>query len=105
MQQQHEIFEALYKQWELQTVDVITEEEIKRQLAKRILLLMDRNPEQFFQLMYRLDIPENKLRVIWADADAPDKIAAMVYNRQLQKIQSRLNNKGQQYTEDPDLRW
>jgi hypothetical protein len=104
MEQQQEIFDVLYKQWELQPVDVISEEEIKRQLANRILLLMDRSPEQFFQLMYRLDVPEQQLKMIWADADAPEKIASLVYDRQLQKLGSRRSNKNYG-PEDPDLQW
>ncbi|RYD55328.1 MAG: hypothetical protein EOP56_16500 [Sphingobacteriales bacterium] len=104
MEYQQEIFNALYQQWELQVSDVVSEEEIKRQLAIRILMMMDKDPERFFQLMYRLDVPEHKLRMIWADADAPDKIAAMVYERQLQKIQSRSRNKFNT-PEDPELQW
>lgn len=102
--EQQEIFEALYKQWDLQSRDMVSEEEIKRQLARRILQLMDKTPEQFFQLMYRLDIPEQRLRTIWADADAPDKIAALVYERQLQKLQSRHSNR-KDNAKDPDLQW
>lgn len=104
MEQQQEIYNALYRQWDLQPVDVISEEEIKHQLAVRILMLMDKNPEQFFQLMYRLDISEQRLKTIWADSDAADKIASMVYERQLQKLQSRRSNKNNN-SEDPDLQW
>ena len=96
---------ALKQDWDLQLPDNLSEEAILKLLADRVVLVLERGPETFFQLMYRLDISEKKLTVVLDDDDVAMKIARLIYDRQLQKIQSRLTNKVNKETDDPELRW
>jgi plasmid maintenance system antidote protein VapI len=96
---------ALQNDWGLQLNDVVSEEEIIAKLADKIVQVLERGPETFFQLMYRLDISEKKLNAILQDENVPLKIARLVYDRQLQKVESRLTNKTKIQDDDPELKW
>jgi len=102
----HEIADILKRDWELSLPDIVSEEEILKRLAKRIEALVERGAENFFQLMYRLDISEKKLNEVIHGEDVANKIARLIYDRQLQKIKSRelfRNTKPAQ--DDADLSW
>ena len=88
-----EILNLLQQQWGLSVEGLVSEEEIINRLAQRIVYYLEKGPETFFQLMYRLDISEKKLNMVLADPEAPFAIAKLVYDRQLQKIKSRAENK------------
>src|ERR1700751_5384116 len=96
---------ALRADWELQLPDNLSEEAILALLANRVVTILERGPETFFQLMYRLDISEKKLNAILQDDDVAMKIARLIYDRQLQKIQSRLANIKMSESDDPELKW
>lgn len=62
----------------------------REQLAAYINVLIERDFEQLVNLLYRLDISENKLRSLLSfAADAGVLIADLIIERQLQKIKSR----------------
>lgn len=84
-----------------------SEEEIKLMLEKRLGQLLERNPEEFFQLLYRIDIPEHSLQGVLQQPDALTALAGMVYDRQLQKVKTRLFYKSQNNdkTTDDELGW
>jgi len=96
---------ALQNEWGLQLPDIISEEEILKQLAKRVAVLIDQGPETFFQLMYRLDISEKKLNGVMQEEDVAENIARLIYDRQFQKIQSRRLFKSMNEEVDPELKW
>jgi len=96
---------ALQKEWAVSIPDIISEEAILKLLAERVVKIIAQGPDVFFQLMYRLDISEKKLNSVMHDEHAADKIARLIYDRQLQKIQSRINNKSNRADTDPDLKW
>ncbi len=96
---------TLGKDWDLRLPDTLTEEAILQLLADRIVTVLERGPETFFQLMYRLDISEKKLNAVMQEDDVARKIARLIYDRQLQKIHSRLTNKMKTENEDPELKW
>ena len=101
-----EIASILQRDWELALPDTISEEELLRLLAIRVAQLIERGPETFFQLMYRLDISEKKLNSVLNDTDVAEKIARLVYDRQLQKIRTRqLFRSTNPGTGDEDLSW
>jgi len=85
--------------------DVLSEEAILKLLADRIVVILERGPETFFQLMYRLDISERKLNAVLDDDDVAMKVARLIYDRQLQKIQSRQEHSSTNSNDDPELRW
>ncbi len=101
----HETALALQGDWDLQLPDTLSEEAILRLLAARIVTILERGAETFFQLMYRLDISEKKLNAVLQDDDVPGKIARLVYDRQLQKVKSRHENKVKNHDDDPELQW
>ena len=95
---------ALQSDGDIQLPERLTEEAILQLLAAKIVAVLERGPEVFFQLMYRLDISERKLNAILLDQDVAVKIAKLVYDRQLQKIQSRQAFRGEK-SDDPELKW
>jgi len=95
---------ALQQDWDLQLPDVISEEIILSKLTDRVVRLLERGPDEFFQLMYRLDISEKKLNGVMLHADVAASIARLIYDRQVQKIISR-QVYGKTHTTDPDLQW
>ncbi len=96
---------ALKEDWDLQLPETLSEEAVLKILADRIVAVLERGPEVFFQLMYRLDISEKKLNAVLQDDDVAAKIARLIYDRQLQKVRSRQVNKMSGETEDPELKW
>jgi len=101
-----EIANILKKDWELSLPDIVSEEEILMQLTARVVTLIERGAESFFQLMYRLDISEKKLNSVVGDEDVAGKIARLIYDRQLQKIQSREHfRRTNSMQSDEDLSW
>ncbi len=91
--------------WGLQLPDVVSEETILKHLEQKILELADRNPEAFFQLMYRLDVAEQKVKSVLFEPDAGMQIAKLVYKRQLQKIEVRKLFRAKDDVADDDLKW
>lgn len=103
---QEELAEKLARQWGLELPEIISEQEILNRLTARISTLLQGNAETFFQLMYKLDIPEKKLNQVLHNEEAPSLIAKLIYDRQLQKIESRRQHKGETgTTDDPELQW
>ena len=100
-----EVALKLKDDWDLQIPDILSEEAILKLLADRVVLILERGPDTFFQLMYRLDISEKKLNAILDDEDVAGKIARLIYDRQLQKIKSRMENKPTNTETDPELKW
>ncbi len=98
---------SLKEKFELDIPDGFSEQEIKLNLEKRLAYLLERNPEEFFQLLYRIDIPERQLQVALQEENALAVLADMVYHRQLDKVKTRLYYRGQSdgKTVDDELGW
>ena len=101
----HDTAIALQHDWDLQLPETLSEEALLQLLADRIVTILERGPETFFQLMYRLDISEKKLNAVLAGENVPAKIARLVYARQVQKIKSRHENRMKNENSDPELQW
>lgn len=97
--------EGISKEWDLALPEALSEEAILKLLAERVVRILELGAETFYQLMYRLDISEKKLNAILHEPDVADKIARLIYDRQLQKIQSRMANRKTPENDDPELRW
>jgi hypothetical protein len=95
----------LQASWGLERVDMVSEEKLLQMLAHRITEILQQGPDAFFQLMYRLDISEKKLQEVATTDNAAEKIARLVYDRQLGKIQSRHANRQNPGNIDADLKW
>jgi len=96
---------ALKTEWGLQAPEILSEEAILKLLTLKITEIIQQGPGTFYQLMYRLDISERKLNEITGSEHAAEKIARLVYDRQLEKIKSRQDNRQELGTIDPDLGW
>ena len=102
--EQKDLVQSLQSDWGLQLPELVSEEEILKQLERRVLELADKNPESFFQLMYRLDIPEQKVKAVLFEPDAAKQIASLIYKRQLQKIEVRKMFHNDKEIDD-ELKW
>lgn len=102
-----ELKKSFKDSFELNTPETVSEEELLMLLERRLGILLERNLEEFFQMLYRIDIPENQLHEVLQDSDALSALAKMVYNRQLQKVKSRLKYKASVNNSDidADLKW
>lgn len=100
-----ETVHALNQNLGLQLPDTVSEQEIIALLADRIVAYLDKGAEAFFQLMYRLDIPERKMQEALDKEDTPVRLATLIYERQLQKMQSRSLYKKDNTDIDPELSW
>jgi hypothetical protein len=70
----------------------ITYEQLVTLLAEKLEDLISNNFQQFVLLLYKIDVSENKVREIFGpdvSADAYYKLAAIMIERQKQKIISR----------------
>ncbi len=105
MEEQEYISQALRRDWGVVLADTITKEELLLLLAKRLGELIDKSPEEFFQLMYRLDISEQKLHQAMSGVIATEEIANMIYDRQVQKYKSRQYHRNAKNSKDKDLDW
>ena len=103
--EQKDLVQSLRAEWGLQLPELVSEEEILQQLERKVIELADRNPESFFQLMYRLDIPEQKVKLVLFEPDAAAQIAGLIYKRQLQKIEVRKMFHRHDYDIDDELKW
>lgn len=90
----------------LQLPQNVSEVDIIRLLEERVSTMLTGSPEAFFTLMYRLDIPEEKMREALDDpAMGVHKLARLIFQRQIQKVDSRKASKPDNLTQDEDLKW
>ena len=101
-----EVLEEIQKELPILVSDSVTKEAILRQLELKISRLLHQNAEVFFQLLYRLDISEKKFQAALDNKQtAVSAIAVLIYERELQKLASRKNNKPPGSAADQDLSW
>lgn len=87
-----ELIQSLNNELALQLPDKISEKEIQDQLAAFVNNLINTNFERLVSLLYRIDVSEAKLKSLLhnnPDNNAGDIIAALIIERQLQKIKFR----------------
>ena len=101
-----EIFKGLQKDFDLMIPETFSKEIILEQLKLKISEMLQGNAEIFFQTLYRLDISEQKTNAALLDNEhAIDCLAQLIYERQLQKAISRVENKPKEMPDDVDLKW
>ncbi len=84
-------------------------EQIIAAISLHIAGLVNNHPEQLFSLLYRLDVSEKKVALLIErekdTGNIAQKIAALIYERQLEKyILRKKFTKPQSFT-DEDLKW
>ncbi|SFW39523.1 hypothetical protein [Chitinophaga sancti] len=88
--------------------DHITYEQLESLLAARLETMINEDFQQFVLLLYKIDVSENKVRQILADdttAAVYKKIAALLIERQQQKIISRKTFTRPANDDDGEERW
>lgn len=108
MDNQTKLVQILTKEWELKLAENLSYEELQQQLAAFINHLMITDFNYLLQLLYRIDVSEEKLKAKlkeFPNTDAATIIAALVIERQLQKLKSRENfkNTNNEGANDEDL--
>lgn len=69
-------------------------EELRRKLTLKIKELMDQNWEKLLNILYRIDVSENKVKQVLAYVDPkniPQEIADLIIQRQIEKVKFRMN--------------
>lgn len=86
----------------------ISGEKLLQQIAEYINHLIARDFNHLVSILYRLDVSEDKLKQMLNDnnnEDAGKIIAALIIERQLQKIKSRQQFKQRDNTIDENEKW
>ncbi len=86
---------------QLQLPETITAEKLQQELAAFVNNLINTNFEKLVSLLYRIDVSEIKLKELLKnneDKNAGEIIAALIIERQQQKIKSR-----QEFGRDDDI--
>lgn len=88
--------------------DHITYEQLESLLATKLETMINQDFQQFVLLLYKIDVSENKIRQVLIDdtsAEVYKKIAALLIERQQQKIISRKTFTRPASNDDDEERW
>jgi|ERR1700722_8147096 len=89
--------------WELAPASA--EEALEAALAEKINVLIQRDFDQLLQLLYRIDINEQRLRRLLVENEGDDAgkiIARLIMERQWQKMESRRQYRQDKTTDEND---
>jgi len=78
--------------------DVLSLEELKKYLAEKIALMMEKNFDLLLSSLYRIDIDEDKVKELFSGKireNIPDGLATLIIERQLQKLYYRNKHKSE----------
>lgn len=102
------LVEQINKDLSLQLRSSFTEEDLIAALAEYMNHLIQNNFSELVRLLYRIDVSEKALKHLLQthpNADAGRIIAALIIERQKQKIASRSAHKSDYLNIPPDERW
>lgn len=103
--EQKMLVSTLPKDLALSEDSFVHEEDFLRALSVRVAYLMSYNSGVFFQLLYKMDVLEHKLKGALLEADVPWAIAQLILERQKEKIAARKAHPATQAKQDDELRW
>jgi hypothetical protein len=89
-------------------IDFLKSDQCLRQLSQQINELILHDFEKVVQMLYRIDVSEQKLKNILKDKpdeNAGDLIAALMIERQIQKILSRQSFNASPSEQDEEEKW
>ena len=72
--------------------DALSLEELKKYLAEKIAVMIEKNFDLLLSSLYRIDIDENKVKELFSGkirGDIPERLASLIIERQLQKLYYR----------------
>jgi hypothetical protein len=82
----------------------LSEEDFLNALAPKVAYMLQYDSGVFFQLLYKMDVLESKLKIAMQSADVPMAIARLILERQMEKIISRRTNPASE-SQDEELSW
>lgn len=87
------IQKSLRETFELRQAESINPGDLKLRIASKIKFWLESNPEYFFSICYRLDVPEKKIRHA-LNTSPPDKLYAILaeifMEREMKRQQYRM---------------
>jgi hypothetical protein len=92
MEQQQQLVNGINDMLQIELAATTSFDELRAQLAAYIRHLIDVDFEKLVYYLYRIDVHEDKMRALLSNTngnDTADIIAALIIERQQQKIQSR----------------
>ena len=92
------LIEKLYNDFSIDKSNLLVKKDyseelkiIKEFLSKRIVQLMEKNQERFFNTLYRIDVHESKVaQILNTSQNIPDDLADLIIERQLQRIKTQI---------------
>jgi hypothetical protein len=102
-----DLIPAINDSFEINLAPDISLKELKEKLAVHINHLINHDFEKLVSLLYRVDVNENKMRLLLEQKkgeDAGGLIADLIIERQLQKIESKKNSATDENIPD-DEKW
>jgi hypothetical protein len=103
-----ELIDQVNKELALELPEKISLEELREKLAVHINSLIQNNFEQLVNLLYRIDVNENKIKSLLqtnAGENAAGIIASLIIERQMQKIKSRHEFNSRDNDFDKEEKW
>lgn len=88
-QEQKALVRTLPDDLKLHEESYISEDDFLNALAPRVAYMLQFNSGVFFQLMYKMDVLEPKLKIAMEEQDVPMAIARLILERQMEKIISK----------------
>lgn len=58
-------------------------------LTYEVAILIDQDFQMFLNMLYRIDVDEQKVKAAFAENDAPASIAGLIIDRELMKVKTR----------------
>jgi hypothetical protein len=104
IKEQIALVRALPEDLRLSEESYISEEDFLNALAPKVAYMLQYNSGVFFQLLYKLDVLEPKLKIAMQQVDVPMAIAKLILERQIEKIVSRREFPAKE-AEDDELAW
>lgn len=101
---QKSIVKHLPEDLRLSEESYISEEDFLQALAQKVIYMLHYNNGVFFQLLYKMDVLEHKLKIAMQQVDVPMAIAKLILERQLEKLESRKANPAKE-ADDKELEW
>ncbi len=82
----------------------ISEEDLLRALEVKVAYMLQYNNGVFFQLLYKMDVLEPRLKIAMQEENVPLAIAKLILERQLEKLETRKANPPTT-PDDKELEW
>lgn len=106
--QNTELIQQVNKELAIELPEKISMTELQSQLAIHINYLILHHFEQLVSLLYRIDVSEAKIKSLLqnqAGENAGNLIAALIIDRQVQKIKTRKQFSKKDYDFDEEEKW